>query len=95
MLGRLALAAVAGYYALWGGEYSVFDLRHLNDRLAAEQLAIQQVRAEVDSLRVYAHQVERDPATIERLARDRFGMIRPGETLVRFVQPDAPVVGGP
>ena len=36
-----------------------------------------------------ALKLERDPATIERVARERFGMIREGETLYRFVPVDS------
>jgi cell division protein FtsB len=82
---RLGLLAVAGYYAVWGGEYSVFGLRELERQLAAEQLRLESVRQQTDSLRVVAERIESDPLAIERVARERFGMIRHGETLVRFV----------
>ena len=85
----LGVAALALYYAVWGGEYSVFDLFTLRrDRLAAEgELA--RARAEVDSLRALARTLERDDAAIERIARERFGMIRDGELLYRFVPVDS------
>ena len=40
-----------------------------------------------DSLRVWAEALETDSATIERLARERYGMIRPGEILYRMTPP--------
>jgi cell division protein FtsB len=84
-----AILALAGYYALWGGEYSAFHLVRLReDRVAAEaHLAV--VRAEVDSLKVLAGKLESDDATIERVARERFGMIRDGEILYRFAPVDS------
>ena len=83
------ILALAGYYALWGGEYSAFHLVRLReDRVAAEaHLAV--VRAEVDSLKVLAGKLESDDAAIERIARERFGMIRDGEILYRFVPVDS------
>jgi len=51
-----------------------------------ERLA--EVEARIDSLRAWADSLENDPATIERVAREDFGMIRDGETLYRFVEAD-------
>jgi len=86
-----AALALALYYAVWGGEYSVFTLLRLrHDRQAARD-DVARLRHEVDSLRVQARSLEGDPATIERVARERFGMIREGETLYRFVPVDSAV----
>ena len=79
-----AALALALYYAVWGGEYSVFTLVRLkHDRQAARD-DVARLRHEADSLRVESRKLEGDPATIERVARERFGMIRDGETLYRF-----------
>ena len=86
---RLALGAVAAtafYYALWGGEYSAFDLRRLRAERVEKAAELAETRAAVDSLRAYAARLERDDATLERVARERFGMIREGETLYRFFE---------
>ena len=84
-----AVLAVALYYAALGGEYSALDLLRLRrDRRTAEA-ELSRTRHEVDSLKVQAGRLERDPATIERVARERFGMIREGETLYRFVPVDS------
>ena len=84
-----AVLAVALYYAAFGGEYSAVDLLRLKrDRRGAEQ-ALARTRREVDSLKAQTLKLERDPATIERVARERFGMIREGETLYRFVPVDS------
>ena len=86
------LVAVATYYAVWGGEYSAFDLRRLRvqELETVERLAA--ARAEVDSLRKVSARLEKDPVVIEAVARERFGMIREGELLYRFVpvEPEAP-----
>jgi cell division protein FtsB len=88
----LLLLGVAFYYGVWGGEYSLFDLRRLDREKAAVREAIARAVIEVDSLRDLARRLENDPATIEAVARERFGMIRPGEVLYRFVEvnPGAP-----
>ncbi|CAN5638643.1 hypothetical protein BH23GEM3_BH23GEM3_01050 [soil metagenome] len=77
--------AVAVYYAVWGGEYSAFDLRRLAAMQQTEAEMLATTRAEVDSLRLRVARLENDPASIERVARERFGMIRDGEMLYRFV----------
>lgn len=92
-LALFALGALAAYFALFGGEYSVPELRALDRRAESLQSRIGTLRAEVDSLQGLALRLERDPATLERVARERYGMIREGEVLYRFVEPrplDAP-----
>jgi len=78
----LLLAAV--YYAVFGGEYSLFELREARASLETEREALVHVHAEIDSLEAWADSLQNDPGTIERIAREDFGMIREGETLYRF-----------
>jgi cell division protein FtsB len=93
LLGMLPLL-VAVYYAVWGGEYSVFDLHRIDRQKQTESNRIEAARLEVDSLRDLASRLESDPATIEAVARERFGLIRPGEVLYRFVEVDSSEVQG-
>ena len=83
----LVVAALvgAGLFALLGGTYTTFDLFRMKADLAAEKEAIDQLKVAVDSLTKVAEAAERDPRVQERLARDQFGMIRPGEHLYRIV----------
>lgn len=80
------LLGVAVYYALFGGEYSFFELRAT--RIAAEREAqeLAERRRQLDSLQAWADSLRLDSATLERLARERFGMIRRGEILYRFAE---------
>jgi cell division protein FtsB len=82
VVGALLLAAI---FALQGGTYTTFDLFNLKRQLREEREAIGQLKVAVDSLAKVAQAVERDPRTQEKLARDQFGMIRPGEHLYRIV----------
>ena len=79
------LLGVAVYYAGWGGEYSSFDLRRLHDQREAAARGLTLAEVQVDSLGALAKRLEGDRATIETVARERFGMIREGELLYRFV----------
>ena len=56
--------------------------------MAAEQATIEELEGRIDSLDAWADSVRSDPATLERIAREQFGMIREGETLYRFVPPE-------
>jgi cell division protein FtsB len=81
----LPLVAGAAYYALFGGEYSLMEMRRLEREQTAEANRLEQTRSEVTVLRARADSLEKDSAALERIARERFGMIRKGERLYRFV----------
>ena len=87
---RLILPALIGlsvYFALFGGEYSLFEVR----RVRAERIEMEKRLVDLeqtnDCLRAWAEALQSDSATIERLARERYGMIRSGEVLYRITQP--------
>ncbi|HEX6912406.1 MAG TPA: septum formation initiator family protein [Longimicrobium sp.] len=80
---------LAGYYALWGGEYSAFHLVRLKKDRHEAEARLGDTRRQVDSLRTLAGKLEKDDAEVERIARERFGMIRDGELLYRFVPVDS------
>ncbi|MDZ7780257.1 MAG: septum formation initiator family protein [Gemmatimonadota bacterium] len=82
-----ALLALAAYYAVFGGEYSILELRRARADVEASRQELVELERRIDSLRARADSLENDPATLERIARERFGMIREGETLYRFAAP--------
>lgn len=82
------LLLTAGYFAVFGGEYSVFELREARADVLREQARLERARLEIDSLRIELDKLEHDPATIERIAREDYGMVREGETLYRFADAD-------
>ena len=79
---------LAVYYAVFGGEYSYFELRRARTEVAKESADLAVLRHQIDSLKAWADSLNVDSATLERLARERYGMIRGGETLYRFAEPD-------
>ncbi|MGE0160123.1 MAG: septum formation initiator family protein [Gemmatimonadales bacterium] len=80
-----ALLIVAVYYATFGGEYSLLELRAARAAVAEEEASLGELQARIDSLSARADSLRTDPGTLERVAREQFGMIREGETLYRFV----------
>ena len=85
---RALLVTIAVYYAVWGGEYSVFDIRTLSVRQQAAGAELAELNREVECLRLLEEKLHDDSATIEAVARERFGMIRDGELLYRFIEVD-------
>jgi cell division protein FtsB len=81
------LLGLAVYYAVFGGEYSFLELRRTRQEMEVKNRELTQLRREVDSLRAWVDSLQNDSATLERLARERFGMIRDGEILYRLVEP--------
>ncbi|HRQ78205.1 MAG TPA: septum formation initiator family protein [Gemmatimonadaceae bacterium] len=75
-------------FALQGGEYGTTDLFNQKRRLARAVAEVDSLQRRVDSLVAYQRLVETDPATQERIAREEFGMVKPGEVLYRFADPD-------
>ena len=83
-------AAIAGlafalYFAFQGGEYGTLDLLQLRREEAEERAKVERLHRLVDSLSRIAAAVERDPRMQERVAREKFGMLKKGEFLYRLV----------
>ncbi len=70
-------------FGLFGGEYRAIDSWRLKRQVRGEQAALDELRLEIDSLELYVDSLETDPETQERVARERFGMIRNGEIVYR------------
>ncbi len=84
-----ALLGLAVYFAVFGGEYSVFELRRARQQTGEEATELDRLRGELDSLTAWVDSLETDSATLERLARERFGMTREDEVLYRFPPADS------
>jgi cell division protein FtsB len=94
---RLILSSLIGlsvYFALFGGEYSVFEVGRVRSERAELEQRLEELEQANDCLRAWAKVLESDSATIERLARERYGMIRAGEVLYRITRPTDSVLTG-
>ncbi len=80
----LPLLGIAGYFAVFGGEYSWLDVRRLERERVKQDSAVRATQGVVKALRARADSLEHDSAVIERIAREQYGLIRPGERLYRF-----------
>jgi cell division protein FtsB len=91
-------AAVAGlifalYFALQGGEYGTLDLLQLRREEAEESSNVERLHVMVDSLSRVAWAIEHSPRMQERVAREKFGMLKKGEFLYRLVPSEKSVNG--
>ena len=84
-----ALIAVAAYFAVQGGEYSTKDLYVLSRRTRSLTRQVDSLQRQVDSLGRYLKLVKSDSATMERIAREEFGMVR-GDKEILYRFGDAP-----
>jgi cell division protein FtsB len=90
IFGRVALAAAviaAVMFAVQGGEYGTTDLIGQRGTLARERASVDSLEKRVAELDALKKAIERDPVTQERIAREEFGMVKPGEVLYRFTEP--------
>ncbi len=76
-------------FALEGGDYGTHHLWAMRRQIADERARIAQLRHEVDSLARFDRALKSDPAMQERVAREVYGMIRPGEILYQVVPRDS------
>ena len=86
----LSALVVMGAVAVQGGEYSTGDYLELRRRVAAERAAESRLTALVDSLTKVRKAVLTDPRVQERIAREQWGMIRPGERIYKLTRPEEP-----
>lgn len=82
MVGLLVLAvvmgAVAAYYPLLKQNERMRQVvYHLDQQTQQEELLQRQYRSAIEAM-------TKDRATVERLARERLGYAKPGETVIRF-----------
>lgn len=82
VIGAMAISAIA--FAVQGGEYGTTDLLSQRSAMARQQAIVDSLEKRVAELAAYKKAVETDPVVQERIAREEFGMVKPGEVLYRF-----------
>ena len=73
------------FYAVEGGEYGTTDLLALKGQVRRAREDIVRLRNDVDSLRRLETALQTDTVLQEKVARELYGMIRPGEILYQVV----------
>ena len=79
-----ALLAVAVWYLplIKQNERMRSEILRLQQNVATEEETARQIKVQIEALR-------NDPETVERYAREKLGLARLGETVIRFERPDS------
>lgn len=83
-----AVLVMAAYYVLFGGRYSVFQVRSAAQEREVLEVRLDSLREVNVGLQAQIEALEHDPDVLERVAREEYGMIAPGEILYRYPEPD-------
>ncbi len=86
----MAVLLAAVVFAFNGGQYSQREYQALRRQEDGMRVEMDSLRRAVDSLRAFRDSLVSMPAVQERVARERLGMVRPGEILILLVPDAAP-----
>lgn len=76
-------------YAIQGGEYGSFDVVRTRSQVQQLSARADSMRRIVDSLKAEYRTVTTDPMRLERVARERWGMVRGDKELLYWVSGSA------
>jgi cell division protein FtsB len=84
LLGLVLLAGVGVWYLplIQQNQRIRLNILHLTQEIQREEAIGRQLQASINAL-------QKNPKTVERLARQNLGFCKPGETVIRFEAPPA------
>lgn len=71
-------------YLFLGAEDSLLDVRTARQQLAQAEVEVDRLKTQNDSLQQALWRLENDPAYLEKVAREEYGLIKPGERVYRL-----------
>ncbi len=77
-------------YSYFGGSYGLIQLWRLKQRQVSLDREVMRLQVQQDSLRREIQLLQTDTTYIEKLARERYQMGKPGEEIYTFVKPQKP-----
>jgi cell division protein FtsB len=77
-------------YSYFGGNYGLIQLWRLQQRQAVLDREVMRLQVQQDSLRREIQLLQTDTAYIEKLARERYKMGKPGEKVYTIVKQEKP-----
>lgn len=92
---RLLLWATLGLllyiaYSYFGGSYGLIQLWRLKQREVALNREVMRLQVQQDSLRREIQFLQTDTTYIEKIARERYKLGKPGEKIYKIVKPEKP-----
>ena len=93
----LLLVVLLGWlqYRLWFGDGGQREVAALQGDVARQEAENARLRQRNDALAAEVHDLKSGEAAVEERARSELGMIRPGETFYRVVEPAAVEAAAP
>ncbi len=89
---RYVILALLFFAAIGGSVYFlgriVVDNRTLQEKLRVADQEVRQQQREIHDLRALLEALQKDPRTVERIAREHLRMSRENETIYTFSNPD-------
>lgn len=89
----LAVIVLAAVFAWTGGTYSHRNYAALRVIEHNDSAQVRTLTHDIDSLRAFGDSLAHDPVVQERVAREDFGMARPGEITFTILPDSAPPKG--
>lgn len=77
------------WYAIEGGEYGTSDLLKQREQKVALEDSLEVLTADVDSLEKEVKLVTTDPVRLEKMAREKWGMVKGDKELLYWTVRDA------
>ena len=87
VVGSVLAVLLAVGLAVYGWQ-GVVRLRHMREQLQALERDNAALRQQAERLAQVIDRLRNDPAYLERIAREERGMVRPGETILKFPPKD-------
>jgi len=88
LIALLLLALLIGLQVkLWAGSGGLADVRQLEETVARQRAENEELLRRNEALAAEVEDLKRGQAAVEERARAELGMIKPGETLYRVIEP--------
>jgi cell division protein FtsB len=84
LLAPLVGAGIAGALLAVDGKNGLTQLVSLRGRTQHMESCLAELKAERSQLVRTVHRLRSDPLAVERLAREKLGLVRPGELVIRL-----------
>lgn len=82
----VAALLLAALFAYAGGTYSAHNFRMLKHEVTDAERRVAMLHHQVDSLRAFRDSLDTNPMVQERVARQQWGMVRPGEISITILK---------
>jgi cell division protein FtsB len=89
VVGGIAVLVVAAGLGIFG-THAIFRVSQMKAEMAAQEREIAALRARTDALGTTAERLRNDPAYIEKIAREEYGYVRDGDTVLKFPRRESP-----